>query len=124
MLSQTVFSRSSRPRVSSHLLAGLCGVAIAGLAITGPPAAAKTPPHNEAGSVASRIWGKLLARCGDSYFYAGSVFDGAGMLHDVQMAHQGTLQFKGVQFHSVPIRVTAAERENGIASRTFTRPVT
>jgi hypothetical protein len=80
-----------------------------------PHARAAAP--NEPGVTANKLWSKLLTRCGDSYFYAGSVFDGSGMLSDVQVSHQKTLEFKGVHFNSVPIRVTDAERANGIAYR-------
>ena len=69
-------------------------------------------------AIGQKIFDKLLTRCGDQWFYAGSPFDGAGMLSNVQASHQGVVTYKGVQFHTVPITVSPAEHENGIDSRT------
>ena len=84
------------------------------------PRSAKRPAHAAAGAnatPASRLWSSMLKRCGDSYFYTGSAFDNSGMLNDVQMSHTQLVEYKGVSFASVPIRVTDAERANGIEYR-------
>jgi hypothetical protein len=83
----------------------------------GTRAAHTAPIAGEPATIANRIWAKLLTRCGDTYFYEGSVFDGSGIISDVQVSHQKTIEYKGVRFHIVPIRVTDAERANGIAYR-------
>src|SRR5579871_4341930 len=79
---------------------------LAALAIIVASPLAGAAPASEGEAIASRIWTKLLTRCGDSYFYAGSMFDGQGMLADVQVGHTNVIEFKGVTFHIVPIRVT------------------
>jgi hypothetical protein len=80
-----------------------------------------TTPHtqSEPAAVAQRVWGVLLTHCptGD-YFYAGSPsLDSGGMLSNVQVGKNPLLEFKGVTFHIVPMRVTDAEQANGIAYR-------
>lgn len=94
---------------------GLAGVIAAGSLVTTQGAHGAT--LSEPAAVVHRLWDKLLTHCGDSYFYAGSVFDGSGMLSNVQAGHQATLEFRGVKFHTVPIRVTDAERANGLNYR-------
>jgi len=78
-------------------------------------AAAATP--SPAATVAARIWDKLLTKCGPSYFYGGSVFDRSGMLGDVTAGDTSVMEFRGVRFNAVPMRVTDAERANGVESR-------
>jgi hypothetical protein len=69
---------------------------------------------SEPATVAHRVWDALLTRCGESWFYAGSAFDGAGMLSDVQTGHQSLIEYRGVRFNMVPIRITDAQRANGL----------
>jgi hypothetical protein len=76
--------------------------------------AAQAATTSEPAAVAHRVWDALLTHCGESYFYAGSVFDSSGMLNDVQVGHQTTIEYRGVRFNQVPIRVTDAERANGV----------
>ena len=68
-------------------------------------------------SPATRLWGALLKQCGDTYIYTGSAFDSSGMLNDVQVGHTKLIEYKGVHFASVPIRVTDAELANGLEAR-------
>ncbi|MBO9499546.1 MAG: hypothetical protein J7483_08835 [Novosphingobium sp.] len=77
-----------------------------------PPTASPEPAV-----IAQRIWSSLLTHCGGSYFYAGSSLDAGGMLADVQVGKNDLLEFQGVTFHQVPIRVSDAERANGISYR-------
>ena len=73
---------------------------------------------SEPSVVAERVWNSLLAHCASgSYFYAGSSLDGDGMLSDVQVGKNPVLEFRGVTFHLVPVRVTDAERANGVEFR-------
>lgn len=69
------------------------------------------------GATAGRLWAALLKQCGDTYIYTGSAFDRSGMLSDVQVGHTKLIEYKGVKFASVPIRVTDAERANGLEAR-------
>ena len=96
---------------------GVSAIAIAGLLplIDGAHAA----PQPEPAAVAQRIWGALLTRCADGhYFYGGSApLDSGGMLADAQMRANPVMEFEGPAFHLVPIRVSDAERANGIQYR-------
>lgn len=109
-----------QPRARRSFAAGMAlAVALSGVF---PPLGAiaktiKSTGSSETASVTQRLWSALLTRCGDTYFYAGSVFDGSGMLSNVEVGHQKVMEFRGVRFHSVPIRVTDAERANGLTYR-------
>ena len=71
-------------------------------------------PASEADVVAQKIWGKILTHCGESEFYAGSVFDDTGM---VSLGARGEIyEYRGLKFNAVPIRVTDAERLNGLSA--------
>ena len=73
---------------------------------------------SEAAGVAQRVWGKLLTHCGEDYYYAGSLFDGAGIAADVQVNKTPIkVHFRGVRFTVVPIAVTEADRLNGVSAR-------
>ncbi len=104
-----VFWRRRRSSLLAWMVAGLFGLVVV------PCAEAAPAPEGE--SVAHRLWDKLLTHCGSSYFYSGSVFDGSGMLSDVQIGHQAVIEYQGVRFRTVPIRVTDAERANGLTYR-------
>lgn len=68
----------------------------------------------EPDAVAASVWNKLLAHCGEDYFYSGSVFDGSGTLSGLVVSKNADLiQFRGVKFSLVPIRLTDADRLNG-----------
>jgi hypothetical protein len=101
-------ARQARAAIAA--LATICG------ALTAPSAPAA--PVAEGGAAAQQLWARLLTHCGESWFYAGSVFDRSGMLSDVGAgAHPSVLEFRGVRFNTVPIRVSEAERLNGISVR-------
>jgi len=76
-------------RYLSQFVWALALVLVLGGAVRGqtqPKATTQTSRPAQAGSpqdLAQRIWGKLLSHCGDSYFYAGSVFDQSGMLSNL-----------------------------------------
>jgi hypothetical protein len=90
---------------------------ISALAFT-TEAPARAAPGSPTGAAAGQLWSRLLAHCGESYFYAGSVFDHSGMLSDVGAGNNpSVIEFRGVKFNPVPIRVTDAERLNGISAR-------
>ncbi|MDB5584477.1 MAG: hypothetical protein JWR80_9653 [Bradyrhizobium sp.] len=100
-------------RLCAALIASCCAALLsASRAPAAPPA--QIP---QAAAVAQRVWSTLLTHCGDSYFYAGSFLDGTGPMGVVIRAHSHLLEFKGVTFHLVPIRVTDAERANGTSER-------
>lgn len=74
---------------------------------------AHAAPASGAAVAAEKVWSQLLTHCGESYFYAGSAFDGMSTMH--MFAGDPTLiEFRGAKFHTVPIRVTDAERQNGL----------
>ena len=77
---------------------------------------ARAAPAPEAAAVAQQIWSKLLVHCGESWFYAGSIFDQQGLLGDVTAGASSVREFRGVRFHAVPIPVTEADRLNGISA--------
>ena len=104
----------SKPAVS---LAALAAMFIGSFASVQSPTPAEAAPPSPAAVEAQKVWGTILSRCGESYFYTGSAFDRSGMLSDVQVGHQKTVEYKGVRFNLVPIRVTDAERANGVAYR-------
>ena len=96
-----------RRRVS--VLSGLIGM----LLLFPPPRAHAA--GSEADRMAQQVWDALLTKCGDSYFYSGSVFDRSGMIADLKMSkHQSVYEFKKVRFNLVPMRVSEAEQMNGI----------
>lgn len=110
----------ARPCRRNGLGRGLVSFSLV-LALALPAGAAKPPAHvgqsSEPAGVASRLWAALLTHCGDTYFYSGSVFDSSGMLSDVQRGHSSVMEYRGVRFTLVPIRVTDAERANGLTAR-------
>lgn len=110
-----------RGRSAKLNLARLMPLVVGVLASLGPiqARAADAPPAaTDASVVAQRLWGKLLNRCGESAFYAGSVFDSAGMISRVPGSRPRTMEFRGMRFNAVPITISPAERLNGVASRT------
>ncbi|MBL8554611.1 MAG: hypothetical protein JNL41_10065 [Phenylobacterium sp.] len=88
-----------------------------GLACATDAQAAAPPAPSETSVVAQRLWGKLLTRCGDDAFYAGSIFDASGMLASVQAYRATYFQFRNPRFHIVPIALTPAEQANGVTVR-------
>ena len=99
-----------RRRATVIALAAICSALAGSIA----PAA----PVAEGGAAAQQLWVKLLTHCGESYFYAGSVFDHSGMLSDVGAGNNpSVVEFRGVRFNTVPMRVTDAERLNGVSVR-------
>lgn len=77
--------------------------------------ASATPPPTPTSYPTEQIWNALVTHCGESYFYAGSALDAAGSMP--MLANRTTLlEFRGVKFHTVPIRVTDAERLNGLTA--------
>ena len=94
---------------SSPLLAATAPAKPTRSATAAKPATDPTPT--------TRLWNALLKQCGDSRFYVGSVFDASGMLSDVQVGRTKLIEYKGVKFASVPIRITDAERANGLQAR-------
>lgn len=75
-------------------------------------------PQSEGSAEAQRVWSKLLTRCGDSWFYAGSNFDAGGMISDVSTnSGSPVMEYRGARFNLVPVRITSAESQNGIQYR-------
>ena len=78
------------------------------VAIAGP---APNPPSDPG----KPVWNALLTPCGQSYFYAGSFFDRGGMLSSLGAGNNPDIyEFRGVRFNTVPVRITDAERLNGL----------
>ena len=102
------------PRGKFRVTLATCGLAVVCLGTLAAPEVDAAPPASPAAVEAHKVWDAILTRCGASYVYAGSVFDSSGMLNDVQAGHQSRLEYKGVRFNLVPIRVTDAERANGV----------
>lgn len=88
-------------------------LAVGSVVISPPPAAAAEAA--EPAMVAQRIWAKLLTHCGETWFYSGSAFDGEGMLGGTMMAE--FIEYRGVRFNLVPVRVTDADQLNGVTYR-------
>ena len=107
---------SGKPQARQRGRLHWIGVWATGLTALSSASVAQATAPSPAAVEAQKVWGAILSRCGESYFYVGSVFDRSGMLSNVQMGgHQGTLEYKGVRFNTVPIRETDAERANGVA---------
>lgn len=87
----------------------ICGA----FATVAPLPAASAAPSPE--TVIHGFWNKLLVQCGNSYFYGGSVFDDSGMIGGVMRGDQRSVyEFRGVKFNTVSVRITDAERMNGL----------
>lgn len=105
--------------MTNHIARSATAVLMAAGFLLSTPLSA-TPPKAapEPNAIAQRVWAALLTRCGDSYFYAGNAsLDAGGMLANAQVGKNPVLEFKGIQFHLVPIAVSDAERANGIQYR-------
>jgi len=90
----------------------LCFAGIAALATS---VASAGPAPTAPADPAKQIWNALLTPCGQSYFYAGSFFDHGGMLSSVGAGNNPDIyEFRGVRFNAVPVRITDAERLNGL----------
>jgi hypothetical protein len=80
-------------------------------------AAAPKAVGGETAAVAQQLFGKILTKCGESYFYAGSGFDYDGLLGASANKNPQKTEYRGVRFTQVPIRVTESDRLNGIEAR-------
>ena len=66
-------------------------------------------------ATAKQIWNALLTKCGDSHYYAGSLFNSQGDLRGLVPAtkpHQ--TEYKSARFAIVPIKLTEAQKLNGV----------
>jgi hypothetical protein len=107
------YSQSGRRLAASRL----CGIALVAVSVC-IASLAQAAPASESAAVVHRLWDKLLTPCGESYFYAGSFFDRQGMASEIGAGqHPSVMEYRGVRFNTVPIRVSDAEKLNGVSYR-------
>jgi hypothetical protein len=92
----------SRARLNLRPIAVLSSVALVGLFAASCGLTASAP--SEAETTAQKLWDKIVKKCGDDYFYAGSTLDPSDVL----------LEFKDVAFNVVPKEVSKASQLNGL----------